>query len=316
MQKEQKCAPVLIPTLCRHTHLKRCLESLKSNSLAKDTPLYIALDYPFEESHREGYHAINEFLAGLNGFASITIIRRSENYGAVKNTDEARKILFEKYDRFILSEDDNEFAPNFLEYINEGLDRFEDKKEVFAVCGYNYPASMPRDYTVNHFYTGMFSAWGYGMWRDRFDQLQMNYSIDYVKSILNNFKNIRKLNSHAEMLLLHSLNMIRRNHLTGDTVICLKLITENLYCVFPAVSKVRNHGYDGSGVHCGIDEGYNTQAIDDKKTFKYDETDIRENKNINLLIKHAVALPFRVKIKSFLLYLFYRINLIKLLKYL
>ena len=313
MQKEQKCAPVLIPTLCRYTHLKRCLESLKSNSLAKDTPVYIALDYPFEESHREGYHAINGFLAGLNGFASITIIRRSENYGAVKNTDEARNMIFEKYDRIIVSEDDNEFAPNFLEYVNEGLDRFEDKKEVFAVCGYNYPVNMPYDYNVNHFYTRLFSAWGYGIWRDRFDQLQMNYSIDYVKSILNNFKNIRKLNSHAEMLLLHSLNMIRRNHLTGDTIVCLKLITEDLYCVFPVISKVRNHGYDGSGVHCGIDERYNTQAIDDKKTFKYDETGIKENKNINLVLKHYFAFPFIKKIKTFLLYLLYKINLLEYL---
>lgn len=313
MQKEQKCAPVLIPTLCRYTHLKRCLESLKSNSLAKDTPVYIALDYPFEESHREGYHAISEFLAGLNGFASITIIRRSENYGAVKNTDEARNMIFEKYDRIIVSEDDNEFAPNFLEYVNEGLDRFEDKKEVFAVCGYNYPVNMPYDYNVNHFYTRLFSAWGYGIWRDRFDQLQMNYSIDYVKSILNSLKNIRKINSYTEMIIRHSLNMIRRNHLTGDTIVCLKLITEDLYCVFPVISKVRNHGYDGSGVHCGIDKIHHTQVIDNKKTFQYDETGIKENKNINLVLKHYFAFPFVKKIKTFLLYLLYKINLLEYL---
>lgn len=316
MQKERKCAPVLIPTLCRYAHLKRCLESLKLNALAKDTPVYIALDYPLKESHWEGYNAIGEFLAGLSGFASITVIRRSENYGAVKNTNDAREMLFEKYDRLIFSEDDNEFAPNFLEYINEGLDRFESQKEVLAICGYKYLIDMPDGYNVNHFYAKIFSAWGYGIWRDRYYQCQLNKNIDYVKSILNSFKNIRKLSSYAEMLILHSLNMVRRNHVTGDTIICLKLITENLCCVLPAISKVRNHGYDGSGIHCTVDRRYNTQAIDDKKTFTYDETVIQENSKINLLIKRAVALPFRVKVKAAILYLFYKINLIKLLKHL
>ncbi|MDR0732940.1 MAG: glycosyltransferase [Dysgonamonadaceae bacterium] len=311
MQKEHKCAPVLIPTLCRNTHLKRCVESLKSNGLAKDTPLYIALDYPLNESHRAGYNAIDKFLDDLDGFASITIIRRNENFGAGKNIADAIKMIFEKYDRFIFSEDDNEFAPNFLEYINEGLDRFESQKEVFAVCGYNYPVKMPCDYNLNHFYARMFSAWGYGTWRDRHNQYRISCNFDYVKSVLNRLTDVRKLNSYSEMPIRHSLNMIRNKHLTGDTIICLKLITENLYCVFPTISKVRNHGYDGSGIHCGVNEIYHTQPIDDKHTFAYDETSIQEDRNINLLIKCYFAFSFPRRIKLLLLYLLYRINLLK-----
>ena len=51
-------APVLIPTLCRYDHFIRCLESLKKNTWAKYTEVYIAVDYPAKESHWDGYKRI------------------------------------------------------------------------------------------------------------------------------------------------------------------------------------------------------------------------------------------------------------------
>lgn len=39
-------APILIPTLNRYEHLKRCVESLAKNKLAKESELVIGLDYP------------------------------------------------------------------------------------------------------------------------------------------------------------------------------------------------------------------------------------------------------------------------------
>ena len=46
-------APVVIPTLCRYEHLKRCIDSLSNCTGADRTELYIGLDFPAEESHWE-----------------------------------------------------------------------------------------------------------------------------------------------------------------------------------------------------------------------------------------------------------------------
>ena len=59
-----KYAPVIIPTLCRYEHFVRCVESLKKNTWAKYTDIYIGLDYPKKDSHREGYLKIKEYLQG------------------------------------------------------------------------------------------------------------------------------------------------------------------------------------------------------------------------------------------------------------
>ena len=43
--------PILIPTLNRYNHLKRCVESLAKCTHADKTDLYIALDYPLKEEN-------------------------------------------------------------------------------------------------------------------------------------------------------------------------------------------------------------------------------------------------------------------------
>ena len=61
--------PILITTLCRYEHLMRCIESLRNNSYARDTELYIGLDYPAKEEHWSGYRKVDAYLhGGIEGF--------------------------------------------------------------------------------------------------------------------------------------------------------------------------------------------------------------------------------------------------------
>ena len=106
-------APIYIPTLCRDKHFILGVESLKTNSWAKYTDVYIALDYPAKESHWEGYRKICDYLANgdFSAFASFHVVKRTENIGSLANIDSIRDMLMERYDRWIMAEDDIEFAP-------------------------------------------------------------------------------------------------------------------------------------------------------------------------------------------------------------
>ena len=53
-----KYAPILIPTMCRYNHFFRLIESLKVNTWAKYTDIYIGLDYPPSSKYEEGYKQI------------------------------------------------------------------------------------------------------------------------------------------------------------------------------------------------------------------------------------------------------------------
>ena len=71
---EKKCAPVLIPTLNRKEHLERCINSLLRNSMAKETEVYISIDFPPTEKYESGYNEVVEYLKReIDGFKKVNL---------------------------------------------------------------------------------------------------------------------------------------------------------------------------------------------------------------------------------------------------
>lgn len=242
-------APVLIPTLNRHVHFKRCVESLALCIHANKTDLFIALDYPLNESHWEGYRIIKEYLPSITGFKSVTVFERNTNFGVRKNLIDARKVIFGKYDRLILSEDDNVFAPSFLNFVNKGLEVYKDRDDIFAVAGYNSPWNMPSWYKSDVYLRQGFVAWGVGVWRDKWNKV--DWSLDSFNSMLSNKENYRVLKKYYQRFLPQLLRIRDTGIITGDGFLFLYLLHNNMYSVYPTKTRVRNTGHDGSGVHCG-----------------------------------------------------------------
>lgn len=301
-------APVLIPTLNRYDHLKKCIESLSKNKYAHETHLFIALDAPLKESHVDGYNKSKDFLTTISSFKEITVFVRESNLGAKKNLDLARKEIFKLYDRIIVSEDDNYFSENFLEYINLGLENFKDSENVYAICGYNYPISIPKNYYANFYFWKGFSAWGYGVWREKFRD--SFYSIDDINDYLKKPSNAYQLGKYASHYLTSLLDIVKKNYMTGDTAICMHLIKNNMYCVFPTHSKVRNLGHDGSGIHCGKSDVFSKQLIDENYSFEYFFSSIEyEDKEIYKVLKVYFDNDWKSKTKTFIKYLLFLIGI-------
>lgn len=68
MQEIREYAPILIPTLNRYKHFRRCVESLSKCTHAEKTELVIGIDYPPVEKYREGWEKISEFITTITGF--------------------------------------------------------------------------------------------------------------------------------------------------------------------------------------------------------------------------------------------------------
>ena len=90
--------PVIIPTLCRYEHLKRCVDSLAQNTHADKTELIISLDYPAKESHREGYEKILTYIDSIKGFKKVTCLKQDHNVGVWDNLI----LLFEAKPKILL----------------------------------------------------------------------------------------------------------------------------------------------------------------------------------------------------------------------
>lgn len=277
-------APVLIPTLNRYEHLRQCLESLSKCTLAEETEVYIALDYPPSDKYVEGWQKTRGYLYSIGNmnFKKIHLIERTENYGTWNPGDKGNaKYLIadisKKYDRYIFTEDDNVFSPCFLEYMNKGLELFKDDDKVFAISGYRW--WFPIKYENNTYFRQNvdYTPWGEGKWVRKNND---NFTGEWFNKQLT-IRNIFSLLMRGEINVLGSLfefaRKEHRNDILIDQHMRVIMALKEYEVIIPVVSLVKNIGLDGSGVTMPQNSGtvedlYDSIELSTDKHFEFSGT--------------------------------------------
>lgn len=269
--------PVVIPTCNRIGHLRECIESLSRCTHADKTELYISVDYPSNERYVDGWKEIKEYLKDIQGFKETHIYFQEVNLSAYYNMLFIQEQAAEKYDAWIVTEDDNVFAPAFLDYMNQMLRRFEKDSRVYSIAGFNM---LQSPHHARIFKNYAFQPWGYGVWKEKWNYLcSLNWAEIYEESSRHTFK-IIGLYLRNKWLFCTYMCVLLRGYVEGVS----NLVTDNgltllyyllgLYSVFPDKSLVRNNGFDGSGLSCTIDAvpHINEVELNEELTFPYDES--------------------------------------------
>lgn len=287
-------APVMVTTICRFEEFKKCVTSLSRCTDADKTELFIGVDYPANESHWEGYHKIVDFLPSISGFKRVNIFKREENWGQGKNGRDLRMRIREHYDRYIMTEDDNEFSPNFLQYMNQCLEHYKDNPRIARVCGYSYMEWEDMgDYPYNAFPMQGYCAWGIGCW---FNKEDVNFQrFKKAKEIISDKEQVRRLFSAKLYVTIHNM-MYRWQNSAGDIRFVCNCALYDLYCIFPSVSKVKNHGFNGNGLHCAKINTFAYQKIDEESSFVLDDFDIKRYKQIDKMHDRHYAGKYWIRI--------------------
>ena len=272
------CAPILVSVYNRESIFKKCIQSLKRCVLANKTHLFIAIDAPYRDEDIDVNTRIVEYSKNITGFKQITLFIRPNNYGTNKNRILARKEIFTDYDRLIMFEDDNIFSKNFLVNINKCLEVYKNRKDIFSVSGWNMPFILPKNYKKEIYIWQGFSAWGVGIWRDKWQK--MNYSLEKVEYWLNNKSHINKLNKISQHYFYALKQMKKNNKINGDGFISSYLIENEMFSIFPSSTLVKNIGHEGTGHNKFLSTKYIKQKIN-SDLFVDLPVDIQPDKKIN-----------------------------------
>ena len=284
-------APVIIATLNRYEHLKRCIESLNDNPWARFTELFISVDYPPEDKYRSGYVKVIDYLKGNESkwrFKEIRIYIQEKNLGEAKNFRFLRDLAFERFDRVITLEDDAEVSPNFIEFMDKALELAEKEDRIFCVMGFLPKIKVPHKMKGTVFLVSDYGS-GCGMYRERREEAEIELSKQWIEDIVNDYKKMTKIFSRSRnvfyMFLTHYLwkNDIffeeDSNVRLIDIIGAVYQIINDKYAIVPTVSKIRDWGYDGTGKNCNVnkDMSVDKQKIDRDRRF---ELVIEENEKI------------------------------------
>jgi hypothetical protein len=233
----------------------------------------------------EGYEKIKYYLENelVDGFKKIHKYYQNSNLGALGNYEFLSAEVFRTNDRVIFTEDDNEFSQNFLDYINKGFDIFGTDDSIFRISGHKSSVQMELE-EGNVFKISEDDVWGCGIWRDKEYECRKWINRENLMKIVHD-KNACKLvqNTREDLYFSlieavlanpddkHNVYIGKDGDITAiDYTNSIYLIIHNMTSIMPIVSKVRNNGFDGTGVNCRKEEFRIPEILDENKYFDYD----------------------------------------------
>jgi len=155
------CAPIALFAYNRVEHVRAAIESLRNNTEAGWSDLYVFADAARQVGQQPAVDAVRAYLATITGFASITIVHREHNFGLAKSIISGVTQVCASHGRVIVLEDDLVLSPHFLRYMNDGLDCYAEAQQVASIHGYNYPLDVSLPET---FFLRGADCWGWATW--------------------------------------------------------------------------------------------------------------------------------------------------------
>ena len=286
-------SPILVSVYNRLDHLQQCVRSLQRNALSQHSDLYIVSDAAFAEQDEPKVAQVREYIDRIEGFNRVVAIRRKGNLGSYASIKMAIDDVSAQHGTVIFLEDDNIVAPHFLQFVNDALNFYRDDPTIFSVSGYQYPVQIAASYPYDVYKWQGFSAWGVGVWADRWHAVDWHYP---ELSDLAPGKPVRRgLDQIAEHLCQQMIYDIRRRRKIIDVTISYYLYRHQLYSIFPVISRVRNIGHDGTGEHGGITDLYSRQALDESPDYQFVKN-IQPDAKINQVLWQHFRIPRKSKV--------------------
>lgn len=167
-----KYAPIAVFAFKRKDPLASVLCDLAACPEARESSLYIFCDGPRNDGERGDVEAARRVARGARGFASVEVREAPANRGLAASIIAGVTEMCERHGRVIVVEDDLLLSPDFLSFMNGGLERYRDDPRVFQVAGHQWP--IPSEPGVSAQFLRLINAWGWAIWADRWREFEPN----------------------------------------------------------------------------------------------------------------------------------------------
>lgn len=239
-------APVVIYTYSRLYHLQQTITALQQNFLASKSVLYVVSDAAKSDTAKPLVNRIREYVDGISGFREVVRIYRDKNLGTPASIHNAEEQIVNDHGTVISMEDDNVSSRNYLDFLNGGLAAYWDDPQIFSICGYCPTIPIPAGFSSEYWFHHWNMSWGYALWKHKY------YKVYPLANPYPEFKRkgmLRKVRAKGGLCITDAMMLdYRKKRIYPDSVLCAKMMTQDLCSVIPTVSKIRNIGSDGTGV--------------------------------------------------------------------
>lgn len=237
-------APIVIFAFNRPEALQKLLDSLRMNSFYEESDKYIFIDGPRCEEDKAKVDEVVTIARKVASNISISPVNRGLGNSIIAGVS----TIIAEYGKAIVLEDDLICAPNFLSYMNQALDFYENDNKIISICGYGLKIKRPRGYVGDVYLLGRSSSWGWATWKDRWEQI--DWDIQDWNEFSSNKQMRRAFNKNgSDMYSMLKGYMEGKNH-SWAIRFCYNQFKLGKYSICPFISKVDNIGFGEEATNC------------------------------------------------------------------
>lgn len=236
-------APIALFVYRRPDHTRRTIAALRACPEFTESPVVVFSDGPRDDAARAAVKETRTIVSTL--LPDARIVEAQTNRGLAESIIAGVSALTEEFGRVIVVEDDLIVAPDFLTFLNAGLEHYADNAPVMQISGHMFGVDVGPDPVLLPF----ISTWGWGTWARAWRQFDAD--TDDLDRLLRNRDVRTKFNLDGSYNYFAMLQRQRAGTVDSWGIRWYgSVFRKNGLTVYPPRSRVLNVGFD-EGTHGG-----------------------------------------------------------------
>ncbi|WP_293870213.1 hypothetical protein [Flavobacterium sp.] len=267
-------APILVMVYDRLDCLKICIESLQKCEETSHSVLYISSDAAYKIEDNVKIESVRAYIKTISGFKEVILIIANENKGLKRAYEFATDLVFSQHQTLIFLEDDIVVAPNFLQFMNNGLEFYKNDPKIISISGFSHSVffDVNDKLKADVYFTNRWCPWGFGTWKNKMQNVS-NISFQTLKKDLNNKDFVKKLDAIGiDLFTAFQRKLYKNEALVLDYRNVYHMIKNDFYSATPYTTKTFNIGNDGQGTRTKKNEkfiGFNTNSLNEIVPYQF-----------------------------------------------
>ncbi len=239
-------SPVLFLIFNRPETTQQVFSAIKK---AKPPRLYVAADGPRSDypNEAESCEIARSIATKVDWDCEVKTLFRETNLGCGLAVTSAIDWFFEQESEGIILEDDTKPSEQFFKFVNFGLRKYRDDKNIGSICGYNplTPKPNTNDRIIISNYP---SLWGWGTWKNVWEKYSLQPDFHYLHKVTTIYRHIKHL--RYTMYIMSILGGVENGEIDTWCAQFGFMFSEYKFkVVYPPINLIKNIGFGDQGTH-------------------------------------------------------------------
>lgn len=259
-------APIALFIFNRPAHTQRVIESLQACKGFAESPVYVFADGPRRPEEAPIIRETRAVARSLLGDHAI-FFERDSNLGVDSSVINGVTQLCGQYGKVVVVEDDLVVSTKFLEFLNMGLELYQDETRVMQIVGNMFDVPQLHEHRQAIFLP-MTNSSGWATWKRAWDQFDPT-ATGWRQRLADDRERRRfDLDGHYKFRDMLS-HQMRRRVPAWDIRWYYSVFARGGLVLYPPRTLVFNIGFDGTGTHDRFSLPVRQAQIDQSAAFDF-----------------------------------------------